>query len=94
MPKCLCNGVLVWLANVLLKSDFQDLGVFIPPPTDLMKNDFFMSFMSRGIPFDREPVGGLADMFGQLPGMCVFIFLRKWSLLVDDDDDYYCFFFT
>uniref|UniRef100_A0A3Q3R9J6 Eukaryotic translation initiation factor 4 gamma 2 n=2 Tax=Monopterus albus TaxID=43700 RepID=A0A3Q3R9J6_MONAL len=49
----------------------KDLGVFIPPPTDGMRNNFFMdgsSFLPTRIKFDRETVGGLADMFGQMPG--------------------------
>nr|XP_046243811.1 eukaryotic translation initiation factor 4 gamma 2a isoform X2 [Scatophagus argus] len=48
----------------------KDLGVFIPPPADGMRNDFFMenSFLPTRIKFDREPLGRLADMFGQMPG--------------------------
>ncbi|XP_041795796.1 eukaryotic translation initiation factor 4 gamma 2a, partial [Chelmon rostratus] len=49
----------------------KDLGVFIPPPSDAMRNDFFMensSFLPTRIKFDRETLGGLADMFGQMPG--------------------------
>ncbi|XP_049906399.1 eukaryotic translation initiation factor 4 gamma 2a [Epinephelus moara] len=49
----------------------KDLGVFIPPPTDGMRNGFFMdnaSFLQSRIKFDRETLGGLADMFGQMPG--------------------------
>lgn len=49
----------------------KDLGVFIPPPSDAMRNDFFMdhaAFLAGRIKFDREPLGGLADMFGQMPG--------------------------
>lgn len=36
-----------------------------------MRNDFFMenSYLPTKIKFDREPLGGLADMFGQMPGM-------------------------
>ncbi|XP_032415694.1 eukaryotic translation initiation factor 4 gamma 2a, partial [Xiphophorus hellerii] len=49
----------------------KDLGVFIPPSNDVMRNDFFTdhnSFLpSRRV--EREPLGGLADMFGQLPGI-------------------------
>uniref|UniRef100_A0A3Q3A949 Eukaryotic translation initiation factor 4 gamma 2 n=1 Tax=Kryptolebias marmoratus TaxID=37003 RepID=A0A3Q3A949_KRYMA len=57
--------------NQVRQDAVKDLGVFIPPPTDVMKNYFLMGspFMSRGMPFDRESVGGLADMFGQLPGI-------------------------
>uniref|UniRef100_A0A3Q2EDN1 Eukaryotic translation initiation factor 4 gamma 2 n=1 Tax=Cyprinodon variegatus TaxID=28743 RepID=A0A3Q2EDN1_CYPVA len=49
----------------------KDLGVFIPPSTDGMRNDFFPdhnSFLPTRRP-EREPLGGLADMFGQLPGI-------------------------
>ena len=59
--------------GLALDSDsfLQDLGVFIPPQSDGMRNDFFIdssSFLPR-IKFDRETLGGLADMFGQMPGM-------------------------
>ncbi|KAJ0041732.1 hypothetical protein NL108_010573, partial [Boleophthalmus pectinirostris] len=48
-----------------------ELGVFIPPQNDGFKNDFFVdnSFMPSKIKFDRETIGGLADMFGQMPGI-------------------------
>ncbi|XP_030576637.1 eukaryotic translation initiation factor 4 gamma 2a [Archocentrus centrarchus] len=49
----------------------KDLGVFIPPATDPIRNDFFMdnsSFLLTKIKYDRETLGGLADMFGQMPG--------------------------
>uniref|UniRef100_UPI0037E795F7 eukaryotic translation initiation factor 4 gamma 2a n=1 Tax=Semicossyphus pulcher TaxID=241346 RepID=UPI0037E795F7 len=52
----------------------KDLGVFIPPPTDGMRNDFFMensSYLPTRIKFDRETLGGLADMFGQMPGCSI-----------------------
>lgn len=60
-------------ANVNSYSDRlpQDLGVFIPPQNDAMRNDFFMdntSFLQSKMKFDRETFGGLADMFGQMPG--------------------------
>ncbi|XP_070702534.1 eukaryotic translation initiation factor 4 gamma 2a [Pempheris klunzingeri] len=56
--------------NQVRQDAVKDLGVFIPPPTDSMRNDFFMeNFLpSRMIKFDRETLGGLADMFGQMPG--------------------------
>uniref|UniRef100_A0A3Q0QQG5 Eukaryotic translation initiation factor 4 gamma 2 n=1 Tax=Amphilophus citrinellus TaxID=61819 RepID=A0A3Q0QQG5_AMPCI len=50
----------------------KDLGVFIPPATDPIRNDFFMdnsSFLLTKIKYDRETLGGLADMFGQMPGI-------------------------
>lgn len=36
-----------------------------------MRNDFFMenSYLPTKIKYDRETLGGLADMFGQMPGM-------------------------
>ncbi|TWW68036.1 Eukaryotic translation initiation factor 4 gamma 2 [Takifugu flavidus] len=49
----------------------KDLGVFIPPQNDAMRNEFFMdntSFLQSKMKFDRETFGGLADMFGQMPG--------------------------
>ncbi|XP_029000162.1 eukaryotic translation initiation factor 4 gamma 2a [Betta splendens] len=48
----------------------KDLGVFIPPPSDGMRNDFFMenSYLPTKVKYDRETLGGLADMFGQMPG--------------------------
>ena len=49
---------------------FQDLGVFIPPMSQGMRTDFFLdgSFMPTRMKLDRETVGGLGDMFGQMPG--------------------------
>lgn len=60
-------------ANMNSYSDhlLQDLGIFIPPQNDAMRNDFFMdntSFLQSKMKFDRETFGGLADMFGQMPG--------------------------
>uniref|UniRef100_A0A7N6F7I2 Eukaryotic translation initiation factor 4 gamma 2 n=1 Tax=Anabas testudineus TaxID=64144 RepID=A0A7N6F7I2_ANATE len=56
--------------NQVRQDAVKDLGVFIPPPTDGMRNDFFMenSFLPTKIKYDRETLGGLADMFGQMPG--------------------------
>ncbi|XP_045888552.1 eukaryotic translation initiation factor 4 gamma 2a [Micropterus dolomieu] len=57
--------------NQVRQDAVKDLGVFIPPPTDGMRNEFFMensSFLPTRIKFDRETLGGLADMFGQMPG--------------------------
>ncbi|XP_040891800.1 eukaryotic translation initiation factor 4 gamma 2a [Toxotes jaculatrix] len=57
--------------NQVRQDAVKDLGVFIPPPTDGIRNDFFMdssSFLPARIKFDRETLGGLADMFGQMPG--------------------------
>uniref|UniRef100_A0A3Q2P1I2 Eukaryotic translation initiation factor 4 gamma 2 n=1 Tax=Fundulus heteroclitus TaxID=8078 RepID=A0A3Q2P1I2_FUNHE len=50
----------------------KDLGVFIPQ-SDGMRNDFFPDHNSF-LPTrrcEREPLGGLADMFGQLPGISI-----------------------
>ena len=49
----------------------QDLGVFIPAPMSQgMRMDFFLEspFMPNRVKLDRETLGGLADMFGQMPG--------------------------
>ncbi|XP_067352574.1 eukaryotic translation initiation factor 4 gamma 2a isoform X2 [Channa argus] len=57
--------------NQVRQEAVKDLGVFIPPPTDGMRNDFFIdntSFLQTRIKYDRETLGGLADMFGQMPG--------------------------
>ncbi|XP_077479684.1 eukaryotic translation initiation factor 4 gamma 2a [Stigmatopora argus] len=54
----------------------KDLGVFIPPHSDVSRSDFFMdnafmdhSFLHGRVRFDKEGLGGLADMFGQMPGI-------------------------
>lgn len=49
---------------------FKDLGVFIPPMNQGIRMDFFLEgpFMPNRIKLDRETLGGLADMFGQMPG--------------------------
>uniref|UniRef100_A0A3B4VPK6 Eukaryotic translation initiation factor 4 gamma 2 n=1 Tax=Seriola dumerili TaxID=41447 RepID=A0A3B4VPK6_SERDU len=57
--------------NQVRQDAVKDLGVFIPHSTDGMRNEFFMensSFLPTRIKFDRETLGGLADMFGQMPG--------------------------
>lgn len=49
----------------------QDLGVFIPAPMSQgMRMDFFLEspFIPNRVKLDRETLGGLADMFGQMPG--------------------------
>ncbi|XP_034390905.1 eukaryotic translation initiation factor 4 gamma 2b isoform X2 [Cyclopterus lumpus] len=49
----------------------KDLGVFIPVPMSQgMRMDFFLEspFMPNRMKLDRETLGGLADMFGQMPG--------------------------
>ncbi|XP_062241090.1 eukaryotic translation initiation factor 4 gamma 2a isoform X2 [Platichthys flesus] len=59
--------------NQVRQEAAKDLGVFIPHSHDGMRNEFFMdnsSFMPR-MKYDREGVGGLADMFGQMPGITI-----------------------
>ncbi|KAK5927512.1 hypothetical protein CgunFtcFv8_012661 [Champsocephalus gunnari] len=49
----------------------KDLSVFIPAPMSQgMRMDFFLEspFMPNRMKLDRETLGGLADMFGQMPG--------------------------
>uniref|UniRef100_A0A669D0Z5 Eukaryotic translation initiation factor 4 gamma 2 n=1 Tax=Oreochromis niloticus TaxID=8128 RepID=A0A669D0Z5_ORENI len=60
----------------------KDLGVFIPPSTDSIRNDFFMdssSFLPGKIKYDRETLGGLADMFGQMPGIAPGVIQDHYS---------------
>lgn len=50
----------------------QDLGVFIPAPMSQgLRMDFFLEspFIPNRVKLDRETLGGLADMFGQMPGL-------------------------
>ncbi|KAM9409284.1 eukaryotic translation initiation factor 4 gamma 2a [Pholidichthys leucotaenia] len=57
--------------NQVRQDAVKDLGVFIPPQSDSMRNDFFMdnsAFLPTRVKYDRETLGGLADMFGQMPG--------------------------
>lgn len=57
--------------NQIRQDAVKDLGVFIPAPlAQGMRNDFFLegSFMPSRLKLDRDPLGGLADMFGQMPG--------------------------
>uniref|UniRef100_A0AAY4DMX5 Eukaryotic translation initiation factor 4 gamma 2 n=1 Tax=Denticeps clupeoides TaxID=299321 RepID=A0AAY4DMX5_9TELE len=56
--------------NQIRQDAVKDLGVFIPPMTQGMRMDFFLEgpFMPSRIKLDRETLGGLADMFGQMPG--------------------------
>uniref|UniRef100_A0A674F6K6 Eukaryotic translation initiation factor 4 gamma 2 n=1 Tax=Salmo trutta TaxID=8032 RepID=A0A674F6K6_SALTR len=55
--------------NQIRQEAVKDLGVFIPPMAQGMRTDFFLEgpFMPR-MKLDRETLGGLADMFGQMPG--------------------------
>uniref|UniRef100_A0A3Q2VUG5 Eukaryotic translation initiation factor 4 gamma 2 n=1 Tax=Haplochromis burtoni TaxID=8153 RepID=A0A3Q2VUG5_HAPBU len=60
----------------------KDLGVFIPPSSDSIRNDFFMdssSFLPGKIKYDRETLGGLADMFGQMPGIAPGVIQDHYS---------------
>ncbi|XP_054555414.1 eukaryotic translation initiation factor 4 gamma 2 [Talpa occidentalis] len=57
--------------NQIRQDAVKDLGVFIPPPmAQGMRSDFFLEgpFMPPRMKMDRDPLGGLADMFGQMPG--------------------------
>ncbi|KAI4901653.1 hypothetical protein NFI96_012831 [Prochilodus magdalenae] len=56
--------------NQIRQDAVKDLGVFIPPTYQGMRMDFFLEgpFMPARIKLDRETLGGLADMFGQMPG--------------------------
>lgn len=73
------SGLETWLSQgLLLQTDqsfiipvLKDLGVFIPAPMSQgMRSDFFLEgpFMPPRMKLDRDPLGGLADMFGQMPG--------------------------
>uniref|UniRef100_A0A667ZM49 Eukaryotic translation initiation factor 4 gamma 2 n=1 Tax=Myripristis murdjan TaxID=586833 RepID=A0A667ZM49_9TELE len=57
--------------NQIRQDAVKDLGVFIPAPMSQgMRMDFFLEgpFMPNRMKLDRETLGGLADMFGQMPG--------------------------
>uniref|UniRef100_H3BG92 Eukaryotic translation initiation factor 4 gamma 2 n=1 Tax=Latimeria chalumnae TaxID=7897 RepID=H3BG92_LATCH len=57
--------------NQIRQDAVKDLGVFIPAPmAQGMRTDFFLEgpFIPPRMKFDRDPLGGLADMFGQMPG--------------------------
>ncbi|XP_027740314.1 eukaryotic translation initiation factor 4 gamma 2 isoform X2 [Empidonax traillii] len=57
--------------NQIRQDAVKDLGVFIPAPMfQGMRSDFFLEgpFMPPRMKLDRDPLGGLADMFGQMPG--------------------------
>ncbi|XP_056622822.1 eukaryotic translation initiation factor 4 gamma 2b [Triplophysa dalaica] len=56
--------------NQIRQEAVKDLGVFIPPMNQGIRMDFFLEghFMPNKIKLDRESLGGLADMFGQMPG--------------------------
>ncbi|KAM4630967.1 eukaryotic translation initiation factor 4 gamma 2a, partial [Polymixia lowei] len=56
--------------NQIRQDAVKDLGVFLPPMAQGMRNDFFMEnpYLPARIKLDRETLGGLADMFGQMPG--------------------------
>ncbi|XP_078537067.1 eukaryotic translation initiation factor 4 gamma 2 isoform X1 [Lissotriton helveticus] len=58
--------------NQVRQEASKDLGVFIPAPMSQgMRSDFFLEggpFMPPRLKLDRDPLGGLADMFGQMPG--------------------------
>ncbi|XP_073715497.1 eukaryotic translation initiation factor 4 gamma 2 isoform X2 [Misgurnus anguillicaudatus] len=56
--------------NQIRQDAVKDLGVFIPPMNQGMRSDFFQEnpFLPTRMKPDRETLGGLADMFGQMPG--------------------------
>lgn len=57
--------------NQIRQDAVKDLGVFIPPSMSQgMRTDFFLEgpFMPPRMKLDRDPLGGLADMFRQMPG--------------------------
>lgn len=69
---CICFGFCMSNEKQFNRAFFcQDLGVFIPPMIQGMRTDFFQEgqFLPTRIKSDRETLGGLADMFGQMPGM-------------------------
>lgn len=69
---CICFGFCMSNEKQFNQAFFcQDLGVFIPPMIQGMRTDFFQEgqYLPTRIKSDRETLGGLADMFGQMPGM-------------------------
>uniref|UniRef100_A0A8C1Z4Q2 Eukaryotic translation initiation factor 4 gamma 2 n=1 Tax=Cyprinus carpio TaxID=7962 RepID=A0A8C1Z4Q2_CYPCA len=56
--------------NQIRQDAVKDLGVFIPPMIQGIRTDFFQEnpFLPTRMKPDRETLGGLADMFGQMPG--------------------------
>ncbi|XP_023646587.2 eukaryotic translation initiation factor 4 gamma 2-like [Paramormyrops kingsleyae] len=57
--------------NQIRQEAVKDLGVFIPQNMSQgLRSDFFLEgpFVGGRMKFDREAIGGLADMFGQMPG--------------------------
>ncbi|XP_051997510.1 eukaryotic translation initiation factor 4 gamma 2-like [Xyrauchen texanus] len=56
--------------NQIHQDAVKDSGVFIPPMTQGIRTDFFQenSFLPTRLKPDRETLGGLADMFGQMLG--------------------------
>ncbi|KAI5608524.1 eukaryotic translation initiation factor 4, gamma 2a [Silurus asotus] len=54
--------------NQIRQDAVKDLGVFIPAMTPGMRTDFFQDSLFLQARLTREILGGLADMFGQMPG--------------------------
>uniref|UniRef100_A0AAR2JMD9 MI domain-containing protein n=1 Tax=Pygocentrus nattereri TaxID=42514 RepID=A0AAR2JMD9_PYGNA len=54
--------------NQIRQDAVKDLGVFIPAMTSGMRTDFFQENPFLPTRMSREALGGLADMFGQMPG--------------------------
>ncbi|MGH0134304.1 UNVERIFIED_CONTAM: hypothetical protein FKN15_027087 [Acipenser sinensis] len=68
--ECLCQ-IMRTVGPRLDHEKAKDLGVFIPANMSQgMRTDFFLDgpFMAPRMKLDRETLGGLADMFGQMPG--------------------------
>uniref|UniRef100_A0A673K7N1 Eukaryotic translation initiation factor 4 gamma 2 n=1 Tax=Sinocyclocheilus rhinocerous TaxID=307959 RepID=A0A673K7N1_9TELE len=61
------------MINQIRQDAVKDLGVFIPPMNQGIRMDFFLEgpFMPNRMKLDRETLGGLANMFGQMPGSCI-----------------------
>ncbi|XP_053368677.1 eukaryotic translation initiation factor 4 gamma 2a [Clarias gariepinus] len=55
--------------NQIRQDAVKDLGVFIPAMTPGMRTDFFQDNSFLPTRLCRETLGGLADMFGQMPGI-------------------------
>ncbi|XP_076879747.1 eukaryotic translation initiation factor 4 gamma 2a isoform X2 [Brachyhypopomus gauderio] len=54
--------------NQIRQDAVKDLGVFIPAMSSGMRTDFFQDSPFMPPRMNREALGGLADMFGQMPG--------------------------
>lgn len=67
---CIFRAILSTIHSVFLPPP-QDLGVFIPATmAQGMRMDFFLEGPFMPNRMKMETLGGLADMFGQMPGRC------------------------